>query len=347
MNTLASLSLILSLLISGPSFAQNEMLVLENKSSGSDRIQVGILNQGEVSESEFDKALAQIPEDKDLLVSTDSPNVAKKIYARIKAKGSGLRQLLPLGALKERPAQLVKAAKANKIGLTIVTITTAYDSYLWAHATEYSSEVRAAQIIFSTLMAITFSIDTNTWARVSRGLNGKILNIFSSAKLNKIKNSKYFQFGTLFGANMAMSMSIQGARLSILSYDHTVDLRYVVTMMGTATAVAGVATVAGIGWGEFSADIDAAKNPYAKFMVRRFNEAKSLFNARFASSSQVLQPGVYGYQPWVILTVGGAAGMIAMIKGKGITENLENFGKNIVEFSFTDAVDKWPLEFQR
>lgn len=317
-----------------------KMTVIQAQGNDGLEVQIGVLEKKNVAKSQLDQVLADIPADKDLILSTDSKEGAEKLLSNMKRKtGSGLRRLMPLGSLKNMLADTWDAAKKDHfIGLTIVTYTTAVNSLVWVHATEHSPEVRAAQIIFSTLTAIVLNIDRTAWARYSRKLNDKILNIFSAAGMKGISSSKWGKFSSLYGANWMMSSGMYGTSFLILSYDHAINLNYLAMGLGAVTAAAAVNTVSGMGWNELLIDVDQAKNPYAKFLLSRLANVRSAITGNYAPNAHTLQPGMDGYLAWKVLLINGAIGYAALISSEKIVNVLEKGGKLVVESKMIQSV---------
>lgn len=324
----------------------SKMMVLETTAQDGSQAQIGIIEKSHVSKSKLDEVLADIPADKDVILSTDSKEGAEKLLASMKKKtGSGLRWLIPLGPLKNMLAETWDAAKKDHfIGLTIVTYSTGVNSFVWLHATEHSPEVRAAQIIFSTLTAIALSIDRNAWARMSRKLNNKILNVFSAAGMKSVGENKIGKFASLYGANWLMSSGMYGTSFMILSYDHAINLNYLAAGLGAATAAAAVNTFSGMGWNELLIDVDQAKNPYAKFILSRIANIRSAITGHYAPNAHTLQPGMDGYLAWKVLLINGTVGYLALIASNKIVDGLEKGATWFRQLKGIDAVVKLTQE---
>lgn len=319
-------------------FQNAKMNVVQSASiDANSPVQVGTMGLESVSGEDIDSLLKAVPQDKDILLSTDSLVVADKLTQQTDEKRSGLLRLVPLGPLvdhlKDSSASvvkkvsgfskhIVKSAKEDRFGLIIVTFNTAFDSYIWIHATQFSPEVRAAQILFTTMMAVVFSIDKDMWTHWARKIQNKILNLYSLTGLDPA-HSVLTQISTSYLANLTLGLGIQAVRLAILSYDHVINLPFVLSSTASALVISFAYTFATFSWAEFNADIDGTKYPFAKAVARRFSEVRSLSLGHFAPSGKILQTDQYGFTPWITLGVSGAAGLMAFLNTKTLIEWLE------------------------
>lgn len=270
----------------------------------------------------------KVPTDRDLVVSFDNPEIADAVI-KSRENSNGLTRLIPFGSklsAKFRLAQdhLIESAANDKIGLMVVAINTAYDSYLWMHAYQYSEGVRAAQAIYTTMIAVAFSIDKDLWAKTARKIQGKILNLYDPTVMNGDEiMSLRTRLATSFAANYLLGMVVQSGRLAILSFDKVMDAPTLLSAFGSSVALGTALTVANFGWSEFGANIDQKKGPFAKWVVRRFAELRSITIGQLAPSGKLLQPEVYGASPWIVLGVTGLAGVTAFINSHRIARWLE------------------------
>jgi hypothetical protein len=307
-----------------------------------------------LSKEQLAAALDALDDNRDLLISTDSEDVAGMVIAKeSKTKTrKGLTRLLPVGALGQNfnnsktvkriidyKNHLVTSVKNDKIGLVIVLINTAYDSFVWIHATEHSPEVRAAQIIFTTLNAIVFSLDKDSWARTS----GRIRNKMFKA-LDLTRNSMWVNIAGRFTSNLLLGLSIQTMRVGILAFDKVVTMPEVMHLAGGAVLLSVGFTFSSFAWSEFSKDINRNTHPAAKFMVRRFSEIRSVIMGHLAPSGKLLQYDTYGNAPWIALAVSGTIGLVTFLNGDKMSEWAEKkFGPVLESFKDIFGAENAPL----
>lgn len=312
-----------------------EVVQIDNTPAGSVQIQSGHVD---TDVAHFDQVLDQIPSDKDLLLSTDSENIADVVLQKESQNSQrpggrlGQTRLLPLGPLKEKiktaagfknlnrfKNHLIQAAKNDKIGLVIVAFNTAYDSFIWIHATQYSPEARAAQVIFGTLNALVFSLDKDAWAHSARTIKNRVFKI-----LDLTQESRTADVVGRFAANLTLAVGVQSLRFALLSMDRVWILPDLMSTAGDAFLLSLGLTVGGFGWTEFSRDIQASTHPASKFLVRRLAEIRSLLMGHISPSSKLLQTDVYGYTPWVALAVHGTVGLAVFLNNKYLTNLSES-----------------------
>jgi len=309
------------------SSSQEMTFVDSNPTAGLDaenRVQIGVLHLDNLTPENIDQALEQIPDNKDILVSTDSEKVLQKV-ARWAAKGrKGLTRVLPLGPLIGKAKNhIVDRVKKDPGTAMIVTISTMFDSYFWLHVTEHSPEVRAAQMIFTAGLALSFGLDKDLWVRCSKKVQGKLLGFFDPALIDNAKASKYLKFATKVSSHLIMAAGIQTVRFGILAYDQTLDAKYLVASALGIGTIAVTSVFSSIGWLEFAASVNENSHPFAKFVARRVADVRSLTLGMVASSSKLMSPQVYGYSPWAVLVVSGTIGFTAFFNSPKIINWLE------------------------
>jgi hypothetical protein len=283
---------------------------------------------------EIGEFVSRFPESKDIMVSTDSTAVAETLSGHSQNAKRNFA-LVPLGELAEKlkfkrlrekvngyATHIVDSARADKIGLFIVTVNTMYDSFIWMHATQYSMEARAAQMIYSVVMGVAFGIDKDSWARVSGKIRGKIMNLFKLDPESKSVNAAKSLLPT-FVANFALATAVQSGRISLMGIDHVLATSFIVSSAVSVFVVSFAYTFANFSWSEMAKEIDIAKHPYAKTFARRLSEARALMLGHLAPSSKVLSPDQHGYSSLVVLGVTGVAGLLALINAPRIVKWIE------------------------
>lgn len=291
--------------------------------------------------------MMRFPEGKDVLLSTDSLELAEKVSSQSRM---GSTTILPVGRLADRlgfkrisdgiaqfSSHIKSSAQSDRMGVIIMAINTVYDSYIWIHATQYSVEARSAQVIFTTLMALTFSLDKDLWARTSGRIRNKVLNIF---QIDQSAITARNALVATFGANLMLSLAVQSGRISLLAIDHAVTTSFLLSSATAAAMVSFAMTFAHFSWSELLAEIDIKKHPYAKTMMRRFSEARSLVMGNLAPSGKILNPDVYGYSPIISLGVTGLAGLVALMNAPKIINWVENSSRMTWFRNATDSTSK-------
>ncbi|MFN7904167.1 MAG: hypothetical protein ACK5P5_03195 [Pseudobdellovibrionaceae bacterium] len=316
---------------------------------------------------ELEATLDQNLPHRDLLVSTDSEVIADQVAATQAKRPSRVTRLIPIGQLTDHLNQrlrntqnaiqgayqhLQQAARNDKIGLIIVTINTVYDSFVWMHATQYSTEVAVAQSLFSVIIAMAFSVDKDLWSRMAWKVQNRMIRLFDSGAgavgADTPAMSRTMEMATAFAAHMTLSTGIQAIRLGICSYDQAMTLPYVVSSVAIALAVAALNTFSSFAFADFLARIDQDRYPFAKSVFRRFQEVRSIILGNLAASGKVLQPSVFGFTAHITLLVTGILGIVFYANRSQIVDWVEkipqilNFKNRLMNVGqgFSDLLNK-------
>lgn len=315
-----------------------------------------------VTAEDLETAVKTETGNKDLIVSTDSLLVAGQIANLTRAENKGrLTRVIPVGQLVDQLTQaktsvtdkaknawthLKEAAKNDKIGLIIVVFSTAYDSYVWLHATQYSTEVAVAQTIYSVLLALTFSVDKDLWSRLAWKVQGKFLRLFDSGvdsladKTPEVSRTK--EMATTFASYVTLSFGFQLVRMSICAYDHMITVPYLLSSTGTALALSALFTFSSFGFSDFLAKIDQTRYPFAKTVFRRFQEIRTVLIVNIAPSGKVISPAVYGFAPHIVLFSTGLLGMLFYTNRQVIVDAVEKVPEIL---KFKEKYDRLNLHF--
>ncbi|MFZ4403055.1 MAG: hypothetical protein ACOYOK_03045 [Pseudobdellovibrionaceae bacterium] len=317
------------------------------------RVQIGETGKPDATMDDLSNLLQLIPDNKDILVSTDSAEVLQLIAEKSPTR-RGLSRIIPFGSLVKNAKQsklikplinyknkIVNGAKNDRIGLIILTVNTTYDSFVWLHVSEspYSESARIAAVIYSALINISFGLDKDLWSKSARHIEKKILKLFDSAKqnpedilelksdteeknLNTISRKKKLMVN--FAANTAMMLGLQAGRFAILGFDQSLAVAFGPENLAKIIGLSIAVTFSSWGWGELSADIDGQKYPFAKATVRRWYEIRNLLMGHIASSGKLIQPSIYGVSPWFAVATNGIIGLSAFLRSEKIINWLEN-----------------------
>ena len=105
--------------------------------------------------------------------------------------------------------------------------------------------------------------------------------------------------------------------------DHMLESFQSSHFWGTAVGTAALATFSQFAWSEMSGSIDINKYPKSVIILRRLTNMRTLLINRFASISQVLQPGVYGYSPIGVMLTHAVVGVVFLLNTEKIIQFLE------------------------
>lgn len=220
---------------------------------------------------------------------------------------------------------IISSAKSDKVGLLVVTINTAYDSYLWIHAESISVTQSTAQVILGLILAVSFGLDKDLWSKMTKPLERKVQS--SMAYLGLIHNPKNsfdtHKLVSQFFANLTFSAGLQVLRMGIISIDHIAATLQTSHFWLTSFLIGFALTASSFSWSEQLAKIDINKFPVAKNVMRRVTDLRNLALGHIAPSGKILQPDVYGYTSWVALGISALAGLVVWIKSDSFINSIE------------------------
>ena len=315
------------------SIAQNPQLVVEQK-MGSEFVRVAVSDLGEVSKSDAAHFIEQTAQKFDTVISTDDDQILK---SSLHSGAQSLKQmrLLPFGALSSARSKFnqfiqyqkdkVKTnIKYDKIGLTVALVSVGIDSFYWIHSSALDVHQKSSLVTFNLLLCATFGVNPDLWPTTIRPLKGKIFDVLNKFKLDWKYADKTATVISQYVSNFALSSMVQTTRVSLMSMDHLFDSMSTSHFWFSAVGVSALATLTQFAWSELSASVDIKKFPKSVIMLRRLTNFRVILLAQFASMSQVLQPGVYGYSPMATMIVSGGLGLVALLSTHSIIEFLEN-----------------------
>lgn len=280
----------------------------------------------------------------DVLLSTDNAEtytaVATAIQQSEKISDRQFR-FIPIGKLASAQEKLAsgwanyKAAVANtiqydKLGLSIVVITTSYDSFIWIHSASMDVYQKSAMVMMNVVFAAAFALDRDMWTKMTVPLRHKIISAFDklsgkSLKSGTLNTSEAARrvIASQFLANLTYSVGFQFLRQSIMSMHDITSTLSTMNFWTMSLQVAAITTMASFAWGELLAAANAEKNPIAKNALKRLADVRNIVMSQLASMGMVLQPGTYGYSPIVAIIVSGSIGLLALVKSNKVISWLE------------------------
>lgn len=280
----------------------------------------------------------------DVLLSTDNAEtftaVATAIQQNEKISDRKFR-FIPIGKLastKEEvasgwadyKANVASTIKYDKLGLSIVIITTSFDSFIWIHSASMDVYQKSAMVMMNVVFAAAFALDRDMWTKMTVPLRHKIIDAIdkisgkslNSGLLNDSEAARRV-IAASFVANLSYSVGFQFLRQSVISmHDLTTSLTgmhfWVVSFQ-----IAAITTLASFAWSELLAAASAEKNPVAKNALKRLTDVRNIVMSQLASMGMVLQPGVYGYSPIIAIAVSGSIGLLALVRSNKVISWLE------------------------
>lgn len=279
----------------------------------------------------------------DVLLSTDTPEVYQAVaetMARTEKSSARQFRFMPIGKLASTKEKLAvswadykknvsETIKYDKLGLSIVVITTAYDSFIWIHSAGLDVYQKSAMVMMNVIFTAAFALDRDMWTKMTVPLRHRIMKTLDklSGKILGNPDSEGFYarkvLASQFLANLTFSVGFQVLRASIMSF-HTLSSTVMTSSFwGTSLKVAAITTLASFAWSELMAAADAEKYPVAKNALKRLADVRNIVMSQLASMGMVLQPGTYGYSPIVAIVTSGSIGLLALIKSNKVIQWLE------------------------
>ena len=279
----------------------------------------------------------------DVLLSTDTPEVYQAVAETIqKTEKSSERmfRFMPIGKLasaKEKLAagwanykkNVAETVKYDKLGLSIVVITTSYDSFIWIHSAGLDVYQKSAMVMMNVVFAAAFALDRDMWTKMTVPLRHRIMKTLDKLS-NKFTGGAESEaiyarkvIASQFLANLTFSVGFQMLRGSIMSFHDLATNVMSSHFWGTSLKVAVITTLASFAWGELMAAANAEKYPVAKNALKRLADVRNIVMSQLASMGMVLQPGTYGYSPIIAIVTSGAIGLLALVKSNKVIQWLE------------------------
>jgi hypothetical protein len=301
----------------------------------------------------------------DVLLSTDSVETYNAIAGAIQnseSRSDRMFRFIPVGKLQagwnSYKKNVADSVKYDKLGLSIVMITTAFDSFIWIHSASLDIYQKSAMVIMNVLFTAAFALDRDMWTKMTVPLRHKIIKTldklaapFSRLDAGDATSGVKRIIAAQFLANLTYSWGFQVLRGSIMSV-HDLSLAMSGHEFWTkALVIAGITTIATFAWSELSAAADAEKNPVAKNALKRLSDVRNIVMSQLASMGMVLQPHIYGASPIAAIVTSGVLGLAALAKSNTIIAWLEkNKAAKIIfreQRKFEDVVNQGNVFYNR
>jgi hypothetical protein len=279
----------------------------------------------------------------DILLSTDVPEIYESVAEAVQKTqdNTGRKfRFMPIGKLAASGEKLAttwdgykknvrETLKFDKIGLSIMVVTTAYDSFIWVHSGSLDVYQKSAMVMLNVIFVAAFGLDRDMWTKMTVPLRHRIMN-----GLDKISKKVFGREETEAGyarrvlasqflSNLAYGTGFQILRVSIMSFHDLATNVMTSHFWATSMKVAVITTLASFAWSELMAAANSDKHPVAKNALKRLADVRSIVMSQLASMGMVLQPGVYGYSPIVAIVTSGAIGLLALVKSNKVINWLE------------------------
>lgn len=280
----------------------------------------------------------------DVLLSTDNAETFTAVATAIQEneKNSDRKfRFIPIGKLASTKESLASGwanykenvsntVKFDKLGLSIVVITTSFDSFIWIHSASMDVYQKSAMVMMNIVFAAAFALDRDMWNKMTVPLRHKIIHAFDKLSGKSLGSGSLTSseaarrvIASQFLANLTYSVGFQFLRQSIISMNDISNTMSSMHFWTMSLQVAAITTLASFAWGELSAAANAEKNPVAKNALKRISDVRNIVMSQLASMGMVLQPGTYGYSPIVAIVTSGAIGLFALVKSNKVIAWLE------------------------
>lgn len=280
----------------------------------------------------------------DILLSTDTPEIYESVAQAVQQtekSSDRMFRFMPIGKLasaREKMAagwaeykkNVSNSIKFDKLGLSIVIITTSFDSFIWIHSGSMDVYQKSAMVMMNIVFAAAFGLDRDMWAKMTVPLRHRIMKTLDKLS-NKMATGPQAAaiyarkvLASQFLANLTFSVGFQILRGSIMSFHDLATNVMTSQFWATSLKVAVITTLASFAWGELLAAANVEKYPVAKNALKRLADVRNIVMSQLASMGMVLQPGTYGYSPIVAIVTSGAIGLFALMKSNKVIQWLEN-----------------------
>lgn len=282
--------------------------------------------------------------DADILLSTDTPEVYQavaQVVQKTEKNSERMFRFMPIGKLASGREKISagwatykknvsETLKYDKIGLSVLIITTSVDSFVWIHSAGFDVYQKSAMVMMNIVFAAAFGLDRDMWPKMTVPLRHRIMKTLD--KLSRKFSGGNAESETLYArkvlasqflSNLTFSVGFNILRTSIMSF-HDLATNVMASPFWTMSLKVGaITTLASFAWGELMAAADSQKYPVAKNALKRLSDVRNIVLSQLASLGMVLQPGVYGYSPIVAIVTSGTIGLLALIKSNRVIQWLE------------------------
>ncbi len=225
-----------------------------------------------------------------------------------------------LKLIKNQVQGTIKSAKNDKIGILILTYTTAAETLFWIHSTQLSQFERSSNAIYSVALALVFGLNKDAWSLTTRPIQKFFRQILKPANSSP-RNTK--EFAARFLGNLTLATVVTAARIPLLSLDDMISKGIQLQYFTMPLLLTVVSTTALFTWSEHLAMVDETTHPITKFIFRRTAEMRSILLGTFAATAALLLPSQYGLTPWITLAGVGVAGSLLYFNTDSISKWLE------------------------
>lgn len=227
-------------------------------------------------------------------------------------------------AVKNFTVTKLDAIKSDKIGLMVVTYTTASETLVWIHSTQLSQFEKTGNIIYTVMLATIFGLNKDAWSITTRPIQ-KFFRKFLKPEDESRTNVK--QLTSQFLGNLTLAGLVTSVRIPLMSMDQIIQQGLQLHFFTMPLLLTLVSTTAIFTWSEHISMINEKTHMLTKFVFRRANELRSVVLGTVATTAALLNPGQHGLTPWVTMAAVGAAGATIYLNGEAITSWLETHPK--------------------
>lgn len=225
-----------------------------------------------------------------------------------------------LKLIKNQVQGTINAVKNDKIGVLILSFTTAAETLIWIHSTQLSQFERSSNAIYSVALALVFGLNKDAWALTTRPIQ-KFFRQILKPENSSPRNMK--EFAARFLGNLTLAAIVAGARIPLLSLDDIIAKGIQLQHFTMPLLLTVVSTTALFTWSEHLAMINEKTHPITKFVFRRTSEMRSILIASFATTAALLMPSQHGLTPWITIAGIGVGGALLYFNADSISNWLE------------------------
>lgn len=272
-----------------------------------------------------------------VVVSTDNADVLEKTV-QSKSVSTANLNLIPIDTnllesshpqKKSKFSELVKtylknssdSARSDKIGVVILTYTTAAETLVWIHSTQLNQFERTGNVVYTIALALVFGLNKDAWTMATRPIQKFFRNIL---KPESDSPANLKELAARFLGNLTLAAVVTSGRIPLMSMESIIEKGIQLQHFTMPLLLTIVSTSALFTWSEHLAMIDAKSHPITKFVFRRANEIRTVLIGTFATTAALLNPGQYGSSPWIAIAGIGVVGSLLYFNADSISSWVEN-----------------------
>lgn len=223
--------------------------------------------------------------------------------------------------LKKQIQNASMSIKNDKIGVLILTYTTAAETLVWIHSSHLSQFEQSSNAIYTIALALVFGLNKDSWVATTKPIQKFFRKIIKPATSS---STDMKDLTVRFLGNLTLAAVISSGRIPLLAMDDMIEKGISLQHFTLPLLLTVVTTTALFTWSEHLAQIDPTTHPITKFIFRRTTEIRNILLGTFATTAALLTPSHSGATPWIVVAGIGMVGALVYFNGNLISTWLES-----------------------